>query len=128
MDSFKIKNFFGEKARISSLRLGRNRKFYNGKYILKKGLCYSPLTKNLLPKINQFNSLSITKKIPKNYKAISQRLNINSYNLKINNKVNIIPLKNSLTIKRTKEKIKLDSKNNINPNPEKNLFIEKNEK
>ena len=122
MDSFKIKNFFGEKARISSLRLGRNRKFYNGKYILKKGLCYSPLTKNLLPKINQFNSLSITKKIPKNYKAIFQRLNINSYNLKINNKVNIIPLKNSLTIKRTKEKIKLDSKNNINPNPENNLF------
>ena len=122
MDSFKIKNFFGEKARISSLRLGRNRKLYNGKYILKQGLCHSPLTKNLLPKINQFNSLSIIKKIPKNYKAIFKRLNINSYNLKINNKVNIIPLKNSLTIKRTKEKIKLDSKNNINPNPENNLF------
>ena len=108
IDLFKIKNNFGGKSNNSSLRLGRNKKFYNDKNLFKKEIYKSPFSKNFLPHINKFNSLNVTKKFSDYNKSVLQRININSYTLKTNKKFNIIPLRNSLSFEKKKERPKLD--------------------
>ena len=119
LDYFRTKNIFGEKTSSSSLRIGRNRnrKFFHNKNILKKEIIYnSPFTKNYLPLINNYNSLNATRRFVKNKNSISQRMNINYNTNKLSPKFNIITFKNSLTLKKSKERPKLDDGNSKDKN------------
>ena len=119
LDYFRTKNIFGEKTSSSSLRIGRNRnrKFFHNKNILKKEIIYnSPFTKNYLPLINNYNSLNATRRFVKNKNSISQRMNINYNTNQISPKFNIITFKNSLTLKKSKERPKLDVGNSKDKN------------
>ena len=112
VDYFKIKCNFEP-----SLKFGRNRKNNYFKKSLLSQEIYN--TKQILPKINNFNSLNTTKRFPDNKKFLSQRTKfpykINIFNNFIKNDINnVISLKDSYLFKARKEKLKLQNKNNKN--------------
>lgn len=116
LDYFSIKSFLGEKIKSSSLKFGRNNRAK--KYIIKKKFIpKSPITKNILPKINRLNSLIETKRLSTDKKFISyfnneKTENTNTYIINDKKKVFNIPFRNSLTHISNGKKRKLINKRN----------------
>ena len=121
VDYYNIKHFLKEKIVLSSLNFGRN---YNKNIKQIKSIYNSPLSKNFLPKIDRINSLNVTKINLKKNNIISRRIkfndkiNTNSYTINANKKLNIIKLKNSLTHKKNKERLKINKEISPNKNKE----------
>ena len=112
MDYFKIKSNFEP-----SLKFGRNRKNNYFKKSLLSQEIYN--TKEILPKINKFNSLNTTKRFPGNKNILSQKTKfphkLNIFNNFIKKDItNIIPLKDSYLFEKRKEKLKFQKINNQN--------------
>ena len=119
LDYFSIKSFLGEKIKSTSLKFGRNTK---KNFIKKKFFSKSPITKNILPKINRLNSLIETKGLSTDKKFISyfnkeKTENTNSYIINTNKKIYTIPFGNSLTHILNKEKKKFINSRNNDKNP-----------
>ena len=116
LDYFSIKSFLGEKIKSSSLKFGRNNRAK--KYIIKKKFIpKSPITKNILPKINRLNSLIETKRLSTDKNFISyfnneKTENTNTYIINDKKKVFNIPFRNSLTHISNGKKRKLINKRN----------------
>ena len=126
LDYFSIKSFLGEKIKSSSLKFGRNNRAK--KYIIKKKFIpKSPITKNILPKINRLNSLIETKRLSTDKKFISyfnneKTENTNTYIINDKKKVFNIPFRNSLTHISNGKKRKLINKRNNDKIPSYYLF------
>ena len=121
LNYFCIKSFLGEKIKSTSLKFGRNNRT-NKHIIKKKFFSKSPITKNILPKINKLNSLIETKGFSTNKKYISyfnkeKTENTNSYIINNNKKFYMIPIRNSLTQILNEEKKKLMNARNNDKNP-----------
>ena len=119
LDYFSIKIFLGEKIKSTSLKFGRNTK---KNFIKKKFFSKSPITKNILPKINRLNSLIETKGLSTDKKFISyfnkeKTENTNSYIINTNKKIYTIPFGNSLTHILNEEKKKFINTRNNDKNP-----------
>jgi len=119
LDYFSIKSFLGEKIKSTSLKFGRNTK---KNFIKKKFFSKSPITKNILPKINRLNSLIETKGLSTDKKFISyfnkeKTENTNSYIINTNKKIYTIPFGNSLTHILNEEKKKFINTRNNDKNP-----------
>ena len=119
LDYFSIKSFLGEKIKSTSLKFGRNKKKI---FIKKKFFSKSPITKNILPKINRLNSLIETKGLSTDKKFISyfnkeKTENTNSYIINTNKKIYTIPFGNSLTHILNEEKKKFINTRNNDKNP-----------
>ena len=119
LDYFSIKSFLGEKIKSTSLKFGRNTK---KNFIKKKIFSKSPITKNILPKINRLNSLIETKGLSTDKKFISyfnkeKTENTNSYIINTNKKIYTIPFGNSLTHILNEEKKKFINTRNNDKNP-----------
>jgi len=119
LDYFSIKSFLGEKIKSTSLKFGRNTK---KNFIKKKFFSKSPITKNILPKINRLNSLIETKGLSTDKKFISyfnkeKTENTNSYIINTNKKIYTIPFGNSLTHILKEEKKKFINTRNNDKNP-----------
>jgi hypothetical protein len=119
LDYFSIKSFLGEKIKSTSLKFGRNTK---KNFLKKKFFSKSPITKNILPKINRLNSLIETKGLSTDKKFISyfnkeKTENTNSYIINTNKKIYTIPFGNSLTHILNEEKKKFINTRNNDKNP-----------
>ena len=119
LNYFCIKSFLGEKIKSTSLKFGRNTK---KNFLKKKFFSKSPITKNILPKINRLNSLIETKGLSTDKKFISyfnkeKTENTNSYIINTNKKIYTIPFGNSLTHILNEEKKKFINTRNNDKNP-----------